>query len=128
MFRSPLKPSSGGPWPYFAMLLNWNVDYICYRECRYVAVCYFIPCVCVCVCVWCVCVCVCLSVCVCGYQSGREYLDQMGTHTHTKTERSDTDTLYNKRKSTFQFSNLAKYGHGPLKMVSKEIETCRGEF
>jgi hypothetical protein len=24
-----------------------------------------------------------------------------------------TDTLYNKRKSTFQFSNLAKYGHGP---------------
>jgi len=26
MFRSPLKPSSGGPWPYFAMLLNWNVD------------------------------------------------------------------------------------------------------
>jgi hypothetical protein len=26
MFRSPLKPSSGGPWPYFAMLLNWDVD------------------------------------------------------------------------------------------------------
>jgi hypothetical protein len=26
MFRSPLKPSSGGPWPYFAKLLNWNVD------------------------------------------------------------------------------------------------------
>jgi len=26
MFRSPLKPSSGGPWPYFARLLNWNVD------------------------------------------------------------------------------------------------------
>jgi len=25
MFRSPLKPSSGGPWPYFAMLLNWKV-------------------------------------------------------------------------------------------------------
>ena len=25
MFRSPLKPSSGGPWPYFATLLNWNV-------------------------------------------------------------------------------------------------------
>ena len=24
-----------------------------------------------------------------------------------------TDTLYNKCKSTFQFSNLAKYGHGP---------------
>jgi hypothetical protein len=23
------------------------------------------------------------------------------------------DTLYNKRKSKFQFSNLAKYGHGP---------------
>jgi hypothetical protein len=26
MFRSPLKPSSGGPWPYFARLLNWNVE------------------------------------------------------------------------------------------------------
>ena len=26
MFRSALKPSSGGPWPYFARLLNWNVD------------------------------------------------------------------------------------------------------
>jgi len=26
MFRSPLKPSSGGPWLYFAVLLNWNVD------------------------------------------------------------------------------------------------------
>ena len=26
MFRSPLKPSSGGPWPYFPRLLNWNVD------------------------------------------------------------------------------------------------------
>ena len=24
-----------------------------------------------------------------------------------------TDTLYNKCKSTLQFSNLAKYGHGP---------------
>ena len=26
MFWSPLKPSSGGPWPYFATSLNWNVD------------------------------------------------------------------------------------------------------
>jgi hypothetical protein len=26
MFQSPLKPSSGGPWPYFFWLLNWNVD------------------------------------------------------------------------------------------------------
>jgi hypothetical protein len=26
MFWSPLKPSSGRPWPYFARLLNWNVD------------------------------------------------------------------------------------------------------
>ena len=25
MLRSPLKPSSGGPWLYFARLLNWNV-------------------------------------------------------------------------------------------------------
>jgi hypothetical protein len=47
MFRSPLKPSSGGPWPYFA-----------------------------------------------------------------RTDiQPHIDTLYNKCKSTFQFSNLAKYGH-----------------
>jgi hypothetical protein len=26
IFRSPLKPSSGGPWPSFARLLNSNVD------------------------------------------------------------------------------------------------------
>ena len=26
VFRSPLKPSAGGAWPYFATLLNWNVD------------------------------------------------------------------------------------------------------
>jgi hypothetical protein len=26
MFRSPLKPSSGVPWSYFVMLLNWNID------------------------------------------------------------------------------------------------------
>jgi hypothetical protein len=26
MFRSSLKPSSKSPWPYFARLLNWNVD------------------------------------------------------------------------------------------------------
>ena len=25
-FRSPLKQSSGGPWPYFARLLDRNVD------------------------------------------------------------------------------------------------------
>jgi hypothetical protein len=41
--------------------------------------------------------------------------------THTRTHRWNeltysqphTDTLYNKCKSTFQFSNLANYGHGP---------------
>jgi len=26
MFRSPLNPFSRGPWPYIAMLLNWNFD------------------------------------------------------------------------------------------------------
>ena len=26
VLRSPLKPSSGDPWLYFATLLNWNVD------------------------------------------------------------------------------------------------------
>jgi hypothetical protein len=33
MFRSSRKPSSGGgPWPYFARLLNWNVDLYRYRN------------------------------------------------------------------------------------------------
>ena len=36
MFRAPLKPSSVGPWLYFATLLNWMLIYICYKECRYV--------------------------------------------------------------------------------------------
>jgi hypothetical protein len=26
MFRSPMKPSSGGTWPYFATLMYWNID------------------------------------------------------------------------------------------------------
>jgi len=51
MFRSPLKPSSGGPRLYFARLLNWNVDLHSLKKCPYVAVCRFILCVCVCVCV-----------------------------------------------------------------------------
>jgi len=54
-----------------------------------------------CVCVrGCVCVCVCVRVrvrvCVCA--CARAY---------------PVETLYNKCKSTFQFSNVAKYGHGP---------------
>jgi hypothetical protein len=52
-------------------------------------------------------------------------LDQVGTHTHTHTHthtdgrtewfdiQPHTGTLYNKCKSTFEFSNVAKYGHGP---------------
>jgi len=27
MFQSPLKPSSGGPWLYFARLLNWKYSH-----------------------------------------------------------------------------------------------------
>jgi hypothetical protein len=63
-------------------------------------------------------------VCVCGVpiwlrlcHGIHDSLDHIGIHTHTKTESTDiqpyTDTLYNNCKSTFQFSNLAKYGHGP---------------
>jgi hypothetical protein len=37
-----------------------------------------------------------------------------------------TDTLYNKCKSTFQFSNLAKYGHGPLEYGFKEDRNMLG--
>jgi hypothetical protein len=49
MFRSPLKPSSGGPWPYFATLLNWNVDLHLLER---VSVCGCMSVYSVCVCVW----------------------------------------------------------------------------
>ena len=117
MFRSSLKPSSGGQWPYFVRLLNWNVDLHLLQR---VSVCgcmsiYFV----------CVCVCVCVSTYLVEIMSwnSRHNLDQIGTHTnththkHTQTEwiyiQPHTDTLYNKCKSTFQLSNLAKYGHWP---------------
>jgi len=88
--------------------------------------------------------------CVCGYLSGQDYVMECAgvrmvtsstfhdivltryVPTHAQTERTDiqphTDTLCDECKSTFQFSNLAKYGHGPPEMVSKETETCRGKF
>ena len=74
--------------------------YICYEECRYVAVCQFIPSLSLSLSLSLVCVCVC--VCVCVHPSGRDYfmecayfprdlqhipwysLDQIGTHTHTR--------------------------------------------
>jgi hypothetical protein len=66
---------------------------------------------------------VCVFVCV-GTYLVEASLDQIGTHTHThththtQTERIDiqphTHTPYNEYKSTFQFSNIAMYGHGPL--------------
>ena len=43
MFRSPLKPSSGGPWPYFAMLLNWNVDLLIWLYNYFFLVCHCDP-------------------------------------------------------------------------------------
>jgi hypothetical protein len=49
MFRSPLKPSSKGPWLYFAMLLNWNVDL---HSLQRVSVCSCMSVYSVCVCVW----------------------------------------------------------------------------
>jgi hypothetical protein len=116
MFRSPLKPSSG---VHGCTLLSYWIGmliYISYKECRYVAVCQFIPSACACVRA---------CVCVCGYLSS---LTQIGTHTHTHTHtqaewidiQSHTDTLYGKCKSTFQFSNLAKCGHGPPEDGFKE--------
>jgi len=56
MFRSPLKLSSGGPWPYFARLLNWNVDLHLLERMS----------VCGCTSIQ--------SVCVCVYLSGRDYV------------------------------------------------------
>jgi hypothetical protein len=90
MFGFPLKPSSGGPWPYFARLLNWKVDLHSWWR---VSVCGCMSFRSVCVCVY-----VCVCVCVCTY-----LVETM----------SHTDTLFQECKSTFQFSNLAKYGHGP---------------
>jgi hypothetical protein len=66
--------------------------FICYKECRYVAVCQFIPSVCVCV--W-------VGTYLVKTMSWNEL-----TYSHIP------DTLYNKCKSTFQFSNVAKYGLG----------------
>ena len=50
MFWSPLKPSSKGPWPYFARLLNWNVD-LHLLQTLSLCGCMSINSVCVCVCV-----------------------------------------------------------------------------
>jgi hypothetical protein len=88
--------------------------YICYKECR----------VCGCMSIHSICMCV----CVCGYLSlsDRRSLSlslartHARAHAHTHTHRWNeltynhmpTNTLYNS-KSTFQFSNLAKYSHGP---------------
>jgi len=58
MFRSPLKPSSGGPWPYFATLLNWNVDLHLLQKS---------------VGMWLYVNSFRLSVCVCGFLFGRDY-------------------------------------------------------
>jgi hypothetical protein len=76
MFRSRLKQTSGGPWPYFATLLNRNVDLHLFKRVS----------VCGCMSVHlvrvrvrvrvCVCACSCARVCV--YLSG---LEQIGTHT-----------------------------------------------
>jgi hypothetical protein len=52
MFRSALKPSSGCPWPYFARLLNSNVDlHLLYRVSLYGCMSVHTVCHCVCVCV-----------------------------------------------------------------------------
>jgi len=92
--------------------------YIRDKECRYVAVCQFVPSVCVCVCM-CLCVCVCMSlclrVCVCVYVCVCMCLCVcvcMCVGTYLVETMSHTDTLYHECKSTFQFSNVAKYGHG----------------
>ena len=74
-----------------------------------------------------------LRVCVCEYLS-----DQKNTHTLSLSlslslsEWIDiephTDTLYNKCKSTFQFSNLAKYGHGPPEDGFKGDRNIQGQI
>jgi hypothetical protein len=119
MFRSSLKPSSG---VHGRTSLGYRIGmliYICYKECRYVAICQFSPSVCVCVGV-CVCVCVGMCVCVCQSmtQSRPDRYPDTHTHTHTHTDGLNLHTAtyphyFNKYKSTFQLSNLAKYGYGP---------------
>jgi hypothetical protein len=53
-----------------------------------------------------------------GYLSGREYVSTRQVPTDTQTEWTDIQPAtyrhsLNLCKSTFQFSNLAKYGYGP---------------
>jgi hypothetical protein len=82
MFRSPLKPSSGGPWQYFARLLNWNVDLNGIKSVgMWLYASSFRPSVRPCVCVRArayVCarvrVCVCVRTYVRTYLSGRDYV------------------------------------------------------
>jgi hypothetical protein len=68
--------------------------------------------------------------CVYGYLSG---IHKIGTHTHThrwnELTYSHIPTLF--VKNVKQHSNSVTWQSGatdPLKMVSKETETCRGEF
>jgi len=87
--------------------------YICYKECRYVAVCQFIP-----------------SVCVCEYLFGRP--DRYPhTHTHTENEMTYSHiptlfiTIANHRSNSVTWQSTAM---DRLRMVSKETETCRANF
>jgi len=73
MFRSPLKPSSGGPWPYFATLLNWNVDL------------HLLKGVSVCGCMSIHSVCVCVGTYLAETMS--YFRPDMYPHTHTNTQR-----------------------------------------
>ena len=87
------------------LLGNWIgvLIYICYKEFRYVAVCQFI------------------------------HLDQIGIHTqtHRRNELAYSHITTLIITNVNQHSNSVTYqstAMDPLRMVSKETETCRGEF
>jgi hypothetical protein len=80
MFQSPLKPSSEGPWPYFARLLNWNVKlHLLWRVsiCGCMSIHSVRLCVCVCVCVW--------VPIWSRLRRGHTHTPHTHTHTHTPT-------------------------------------------
>ena len=89
MFWSPLKPSSGGPWLYFATLLNWNADLHSLWRVS----------VCGCMSIHSICVCV----CVCGYLFGRDYV--MDSMTYSWPDRHTHAHAHTHRRNEFAYSH-----------------------
>jgi hypothetical protein len=74
-------------------------------------------------------VCVCVGTYLVATQSRSDRYPHIQTQTEWIDIQPHTYTLYNKCKSTFQFSNVAKYGHGsPEDGFKGDRNMYRGEF